>query len=421
MLCAQRGVSALVFEQNRRPYGKIEDGLPRWHDKLRAKEYELIDGNLAADNVLYVPQTLVGRDLSFAQLRDDWGVSAVLLATGAWRDRSLPVPGADAFVDRGLLYQNPFVHWFNHYEEPDYDGPRYQVPDGAIVVGGGLASVDVAKIINLELYRRALSDRGLPTSVVELEHRGIGPTLASHGLSAADLGVAGATIYYRRRVADMPVAFPRDESEAAKVKVASVREKLVGVLEKKFLIRVEPCRLPVAPIEEDGRLVGLQFRRTELVDGRVKEVADSDHEVRAPLVISSIGSVPAITEGLPMKGELIDFADWDTGEVRGLPGVFGLGNALTGKGNIKDSRKSAREVTERLLADYMGLGDSGQLDADAMSGAHQGARAQAAAAVAEVVKREPLAPDRLARIAGLLEARWQAVGYGGDYRSWVAR
>jgi flavin-dependent dehydrogenase len=30
----QRGVPCVVVEQNDRPYGKVEDGLPRWHEKL---------------------------------------------------------------------------------------------------------------------------------------------------------------------------------------------------------------------------------------------------------------------------------------------------------------------------------------------------------------------------------------------------
>ena len=45
-LFAERGALAIVFEQNARPYGKIEDGLPRWHAKLREKEYARIDENL---------------------------------------------------------------------------------------------------------------------------------------------------------------------------------------------------------------------------------------------------------------------------------------------------------------------------------------------------------------------------------------
>src|SRR5262245_11587604 len=103
--CAARGLTAIVLEQNERPYGKIEDGLPRWHDKLRNQEYQRIDENLRRPGVYYVPKTKLGADLSLAEVRS-WGVSTVLLANGAWRDRPLPVPEADAYIGKGLSYQN---------------------------------------------------------------------------------------------------------------------------------------------------------------------------------------------------------------------------------------------------------------------------------------------------------------------------
>ena len=125
--CAAQGITAIVFDQNVRPYGKIEDGLPRWHDRLRAKEYKTIDENLGRPGVYFVPGTALGVGLPFDELVKQWGVSAVLLANGAWRDRALPVPGAEDYVGKGLVYQNPFVHWFNHYDDPGYDGPQYSV------------------------------------------------------------------------------------------------------------------------------------------------------------------------------------------------------------------------------------------------------------------------------------------------------
>ena len=35
---ASRGIKTVVFDQQTLPYGKIEDGLPKWHSKLRDKE-----------------------------------------------------------------------------------------------------------------------------------------------------------------------------------------------------------------------------------------------------------------------------------------------------------------------------------------------------------------------------------------------
>src|SRR5712671_1505004 len=135
-ILAERGALVIVFEQNPRPYGKIEDGLPRWHVKQRHDEYEEINKRLDHPNIEY--------------LRSRWGLSGIVLSHGAWRDRPFPVEGADEFVDRGLVYQNPLIYWFNHYLEKQYDGPRYELSPGATVVGGGLASIDVVKVLQIE-------------------------------------------------------------------------------------------------------------------------------------------------------------------------------------------------------------------------------------------------------------------------------
>ena len=45
-----------------------------------------------------------------------------------------------------------------------------------------------------------------------------------------------------------------------------------------------------------------------------------------------------------MEWNTYDIKDQETGEVKGLHNVFGVGNAITGKGNIRVSRNHAREV-----------------------------------------------------------------------------
>ena len=168
-ILADRGIRVAVIEQNKRPYGKIEDGLPRWHVEQRKQEYARIDARLKKPGVYFVPSTKLGRDLEFRDFCNNWGFSAVILANGAWRDRDLGVPGAQEFVDKGLVYQNPFIYWYNHKNEKDYTGPRYETPDEAMVVGGGLASIDVVKVLQIENYERALKARGISVSMHELE------------------------------------------------------------------------------------------------------------------------------------------------------------------------------------------------------------------------------------------------------------
>lgn len=421
--CVERGVAAVVIEQNVRPYGKIEDGLPRWHDKLRAQEYERIDKNLDHPDVYFVPRTKLGADIAVDEVAREWTPSALLLANGAWRDRPLPVPGAERFVDKGLVYQNAFVYWFNHYEEPDYAGPRYQVADDAIVIGGGLASVDVVKIINIELYRAELRRRGIEVSVVEMEHRGIAQTLEQHGLKAAELGVRGCTLYYRRRVRDMPIAFARPNATPEQLeRTAMVREKMVRILGDKFLVKVQDCSAPVAAVAEGDRMVGVVFRRSAPQGDKLVELPDSEREVRSQLIVSSIGSVPEMLGGIPSKGELYDFESAETGALRGLSAVFGLGNVLTGKGNIRESRENAEEIAGGVVRDYLGLDEQPRQDPRPLGDAiHETARAAVAPALDSAIRRAKLPPERIARVAQAIEKRWQLAGYEGDYRSWMER
>lgn len=416
-LCAERGILAVVLEQNDRPFGKIEDGLPRWHEKLRQKEYELITEHLSRPGVLFVPRTRIGRDVALTDLAQRWGVNAVLLASGAWRDRPL-FEGADAYLGRGLINQNHFVYWYNHAHEEGYDGPVFDVQDEAIVVGGGLASIDVVKIVNFILYKRALAARGVHTTTIELEHDGIPQLLAKHGLTREALGVHGVTLYYRRDKAAMPLASPPEHATPQQLeKNAQVRAKLMDKVIEKYLVRFAPNHAPLEPIVEDGQMVGLRFQRTQSVGGKLTLLPETV-DVRSRFTVSSIGSVPAPIPGLPMKGELIDFEDWSTGRVRGLPYVFGLGNALTGKGNIKESRKNAQLIGMHVIESYLGLRGEGPV-ATELDAEHAAVRAQTEAAIADAVTQPPLTPAQQARLVAQVKAHWARAGYPGELTQWL--
>ena len=411
---AELGARVVVFEQNPRPYGKIEDGLPRWHVGLRRKEFQSIVSKLDHPRIDYVPCTRVGRDVPMEAIGRQWGFSAVVLACGAWRDRPLPIEGADAYVGRGLIYQNPFIIWFNHAEEKGWEGERFEVHDGALVVGGGLASIDVVKVLMLESTRAALAERGIQVPMLELEVKGIPKVLASHGLRFEDLGLEGCTLVYRRRVEDMPlVDAPEGADEARLAKVRKARARLLGKAMEKYRFRVEPLAAPEALRVEEGRVVGLELRRTRIEDGRVVPT-DERFELRGSYVISSIGSIPEPLPGLAMKGELFAFNDWDLGRIEAWPSLFSVGNVVTGKGNIVASRKHAAHVSETALERFLGLGEAGHEGEEALLEASSAERREAArAALPE--------PGAEARILAHVHARQREVGYEGDLRAWLAR
>lgn len=424
-ILADHGIRVAVIEQNSRPYGKIEDGLPRWHVEQRRQEYEKMAARLRKPNVTFVPNTKLGRDVDFQDLIQHWGFSAVILANGAWRDRDIGIPGAEEYVGKGLIYQNPFIYWYNHKNEKTYDGPRYDPPDETLVLGGGLASIDVVKILQLENYERALRERGIEAHMHDLEKRGIPAVCKAHGIDPASLGVKGCLLIYRRRQQDMPLAQPPDHATPEQLaKTESVRQKVLRLAQEKFLFRFQDCRLTQGLVVENGRLVGIKVAATKVEGRKATPVPGSEHELRAPLIISSIGSVPEVIPGVVMKGEYYDFTESDTPQYKGSENVFGVGNVVTGQGNIRVSLVHSQKVTQRLVEAYLGVGEGGEGSRD-LSGAMAGAEARGAAqatVVQERIKTLPALTDaQIAAIDARIREQHARTGYGGNYDAWVAR
>jgi NADPH-dependent glutamate synthase beta subunit-like oxidoreductase len=404
-ILADHGVEVVVLEQNNRPYGKIEDGLPRWHVHQRRKEYEKIDARLTREGIHFAPLTKIGRELSFAALSEEWGLSAILLANGAWRDRPLPFPETDDYLGKGIEYQNPFVYWFNHKDEKDFAGTQIEVPDETIVFGGGLASIDVIKICQIELYQRALRERGIEVEMLELEKKGIPATCAKHGIEdPAELGLKNTLLLYRRRQVDMPLATEQPNATPEQVeKTYATRTKLLTLAQKKFLFRIQDKTLPSELIIEDGRVRGVKVQRTE-VDGRkATPIPGTEAVIRTEMIIGSIGSIPEPIEGIEMRGQVYNFKDWDLGVYDSEKGVFGIGNVVTGQGNIRKSLLHAQEVCEHLKQNYFG------------------GAAGAGAVQDHLEKRAPLPADRVAEIRGRVKALQEGVGYDGDYHAWIKK
>jgi ferredoxin/flavodoxin---NADP+ reductase len=416
-ILADQGIRVAVFEQNTRPYGKIEDGLPRWHVEQRKQEYGRIDARMKKPNVYFIPCTKLGRDFDLPQLFA-WGFSAVILANGAWRDRELGVPEAEQYIGKGLAYQNPFIYWYNHKNEKSYQGPRYEAPDEAVVVGGGLASIDVVKVLQLENYERALKARGIHAGMHELE-KGIPEVCKAHGIKPEELGVKGCLLLYRRREQDMPLAQPPDNATPDQVaKTEQVRQKMLRLAQGKYLFRVQDRRVTTGIVVENGRIAGLKVAETKVEGRKADPIPGSEHEIRTPLVISSIGSVPEKLPGINMKGDYYTFDGKDVPCYTAMDRVFGVGNVVTGQGNIRVSLVHSQKVTKRVLESLKGASATA---AASVAGAEQ----QVATAVAAIEKQigaiPGLSDDQVAAVERQVHALQQKAGFTSDYDSWIAQ
>ncbi len=406
-ILAEAGMEIAVIEQNDRPYGKIEDGLPRWHVHQRQKEYEKINGRLKGTGISFVPRTKLGRDINFKDLTENWGASAVLLANGAWRDRPQRLEGAEDLLGRGFEYQNPFIYWFNHQHETGFSDRQIEVPDGAVILGGGLASIDCVKVCQIVNYQRAFQERGIEVDPVEIEKKGVAKLCEAHGIAdPAELGVKGCTLVYRRRIQDMPLAQPAENATPEQMeKTFAARRKLLEIAQKKLLFHIQDQTLPTAFITRDGRVAGLKLVRTKVEGRKATPIPDSEHNLETALVISSIGSIPEKIPGVEMNGEVFAFKDWDLGVYDAEKGIFGVGNVVTGQGNIRKSLLHAQKVAAHLKDSYF--------------------RGALGAASAEAVKehlaaKDPLPPDQVQRLRQRIQELQERVKYD-DYEAWIKR
>ena len=341
------GIRCVVVEQNRMPYGKIEDGLPRWHEKQRINEYFKIDDIISNELVDFVPLTRIGKDVSFEEIYN-MGWSCIYFANGAWKDRSFPIKEIEDFDN--FYYQNPFVYWFNHYHEPSYNGPKVNIKDDAIVIGGGLASIDVCKITQLELVRQKVESKIENFDIIEMEHKGIPKYLEQYDMKYEDLGINGTTLVYRRNIENMPLTtIPEDATPEMVEKRKLARRKILNNTLDKFLFKVAECTQPVGLSYENNILNGIEVVENEIIDDKLIAKENSNKILHGNTFISSIGSLPEPIQGIPMDGSTYNIVDEDSGKFDELEKVHGMGNAITGKGNIKASRVSAKTVGDLTI------------------------------------------------------------------------
>src|SRR5690606_17608150 len=98
----------------------------------------LLDRVLARDTVRFFGNVEVGRDVRLAELMQLY--DAVVLATGAPRDRRLGIAGEEL---PGVVGSAAFVGWYN--DHPDCTAPPLHEVRSAVVIGNGNVAIDVAR------------------------------------------------------------------------------------------------------------------------------------------------------------------------------------------------------------------------------------------------------------------------------------
>ncbi|WP_168161900.1 FAD-dependent oxidoreductase, partial [Corynebacterium sp. HMSC08F01] len=144
-----------LFEQMPAPFGLIRYGVAPDHPRIKGIVKSL-HNVLDKDNLRLIANVTVGRDITIDELRDYY--DAVVLSTGAVRDRELLIPGGDKSIGAG-----EFVGFYdgNPRFERDWNLEAKEVA----VIGVGNVALDISRVLAKTADELAVTE--IPDNVYE--------------------------------------------------------------------------------------------------------------------------------------------------------------------------------------------------------------------------------------------------------------
>ena len=343
-----------IFDKLPVPFGLIRTGVAPDHQSIKAvaRRYEK---TAIGDTVRFAGNVEIGRDIAIEELTELY--DAVILATGAPRDRDLPIPGADS---ANVFGSAAFVGWYNGHPEyaalaPDLSGRH------AVIIGMGNVALDVARILSkteaefggsdivahaLELLR----DSNIETITI-LGRRGPHQIM----MTPKELGELLRLERAVPRVenADLPPPESDDMLDPGQRKSVTLLREFAALSPsdragKALSINFDFFASPTLIEQEGGRLSGLVVERTELKDGRAVGSGET-YRIPADLLISCIGYRTSPIAGVPFDERAGRFPNE---EGRIAPALYCVGWAKRGpSGTIGTNRPDGYAVIEKVAED----------------------------------------------------------------------
>jgi hypothetical protein len=174
---------------------------------------------------------------------------------------------------------------------------------------------------------------------------------------------------------------------------------------------------------QEGKFSGMTFQRLDIQNGRLVELEGDTFNIETDLLISSIGSLPKETPGLPFVGNLLKTHSEYDWRVAGFENVFVVGNVVTGRGNILESRKHGREITDKIIDEHLeplAQGDPLSRKYEELFKDIEGEVKQKINNIsATLAEAEIHSKEEIDFIVNKTKELQQRVGYDGDYMAWA--
>ena len=360
-----------VFDMLPVPYGLIRTGVAPDHQSIKgvSRRYE---GTALSDNVRFVGNVMIGRDVSIAELQGLY--DAVVLATGAPNDKPAGIPGEGL---NNVFGSAAFVGWYNGHPQfadlhPDLSGHT------AVVIGNGNVALDVARIL------------------VKTPGEFHGSDIVDHALSALERSKIEQVVLLGRRGPHQIAMTPKELGELAHLARACPRVQSADLPDEGEDLFLEPgqrksvthlrsfAAIPEAfridkPVEiefdffaspkallGETQVTGVEVERTVLDSEGRASLTGETYTIPCSLVVTCIGYKSSPIPGVPFEESAGRFAN-DEGRI--LPGLYCVGWARRGpSGTIGTNRPDGFGVVERIAEDVgMGGGKQGRAGFDVLA------------------------------------------------------
>src|SRR5687768_5257480 len=335
------------------PFGLIRSGVAPDHQSIKgvSRRYEKV---ALSDNVRFVGNVAIGRDVSVAELQELY--DAVVLATGAPKDRDLGIPGEHL---GNVFGSAAFVGWYNGHPEsaalnPDLSGRT------AVVIGMGNVALDVARILaktraefagsDIVAHALAALEASKLERIVILGRRGPHQIM----MTPKELGELGELERAAPHAAPADLPAPEEDAILEPGLRKSVGHIRAFAATPEHIRAEKPVALEFVFMSSPKALIGnekveaIEIEKTRLVRGQAEGTGEFDR-LPADLVVSCIGYRTSPIPGVPFDERAGRFAN-DEGRI--LPGLYCVGWARRGpSGTIGTNRPDGYSVIEKIRED----------------------------------------------------------------------
>ncbi|NKB22629.1 MAG: NAD(P)-binding protein [Alphaproteobacteria bacterium] len=352
------------------PFGLIRGGVAPDHQKTKRVDQKYAQTITENDNVRYVGNIALGRDVSLDELTAIY--DAVVLAYGAPYDNKLGIPGEDK---KGVFGSNAFVGWYNCH--PDFKdlGPNLEIGTAA-VIGIGNVAIDVARVLSRtpdEMATTDIADYAMDDidaaslkDVYMFARRGpLEAACTNNELKEMGVLEAATTVVDRSVLPDEMPEEMDDREKKVRVRILDTLKSLSDAKagEKRRIVHIEFYASPIEILGGDT-VEGIRMERTKVEGGRCVGTGKT-FDIPCEMVITCIGSRAEAIAGIPFN-ERSGIAQHDEGRV--APGVYAAGWVKRGAtGTIGTNRLDSYAVTDLLVEDFSGDAKAGPDALDALT------------------------------------------------------